>query len=434
MYRKAYDQLLQWKNKQKRKPLILKGARQVGKSWLMEEFGRQEYKAFFKFNFDKDEELSALFRHSKDAHFLIEQLGILAGQSIEPEKHLLIFDEIQECPEALGALKYFCEDAPEYHIVAAGSLLGTLLAQPQSYPVGKVNILPVFPMSFGEFLQAAEPSLADYFWRIEMGQAVEGIFHERLLDYYRKYLIVGGMPECVAEWIDTRDAGEVASIQDELIALYENDFSKHNGKVNAGRILMVFRSIVTQLAKENEKFLYGCVRPGARAREFEEAIEWLVSSGVLLRVYDVTKPLHPIKTYEDLKAFKLFLLDVGLLKRMAGIGNDAILLDKAFQFSGALAENFVLQQMQGTLDVPAHYFSPTGAAEIDFILQAGTDIVPIEVKAAENVRAKSFKEFIKKYHPQRALRLSRRNARQEEVIWDLPIYLAERVGEWLNKI
>lgn len=428
MHRIAYDQLLQWKNKKKRKPLILKGARQVGKSWLMEEFGRREYKAFFKFNFDKDEELSSLFRHSKDARYLIEQLGILAGQSIEPGKHLLIFDEIQECPEALGALKYFCEDAPEYHIVAAGSLLGTLLAQPQSYPVGKVNILPVFPMTFGEFLLAAEPSLADYFQKINMEQPVEEIFHERLLDYYRKYLIVGGMPECVAEWVDTKDAGEVAAIQDELIALYENDFSKHNGKINAGRILMVFRSIVTQLAKENEKFLYGCVRPGARAREYEEAIEWLVSSGVLLRIYDVSKPFHPVKTYEDLKSFKLFLLDVGLLKRMAGIGNDAILLDGAFQFSGVLAENFVLQQMQGVLDVPAHYFSPTSTAEIDFILQAGTDIVPVEVKAAENLRAKSFKEYIKKYQPRQAIRLSKRNVRREEVIWDLPIYLAERVG------
>ena len=429
MQRLVYEQLKRWKHKKNRKPLILKGARQVGKSWLMETFGKQEYKAFFHFNFDKETELASLFRRSKDAHILIEQLGILAGRAIEPHKHLLIFDEIQECPEALGALKYFCEEAPEYHIIAAGSLLGTLLAEPQSYPVGKVNILQIFPMTFGEFLMANDPALARFYRQIDMCQPIEEIFHERLLDYYRKYLIVGGMPECVAEWVDSRDVGEVARIQDELISLYENDFSKHNGKVNAGRILMVFRSIVTQLAKENEKFLYGCVRPGARAREYKEAIEWLVSSGVLLRIYDVKKPLHPVKTYEDFKAFKLFLLDVGLLKQMAGISNEAILLNKEFQFSGALAENYVLQQIQSALEVPAHYFSPASTMEIDFILQMGMEVLPVEVKAAENVRAKSLKEFIKKYHPTKAVRFSRKNIQKDDVIWNIPIYLAERIAE-----
>ena len=272
MKRSATNQLLEWKESDDRKPLVLKGARQVGKTWLMKEFGRQFYSEMFYFNFDEEDELKSVFETNKDAHRIIELLGMIKGKKILPQKHLIIFDEVQECPAALNSLKYFCENANEYHIISAGSLLGTLLAQPKSYPVGKVNVLNISPMTFAEFLEAVDSGLYDYYSSIQKGQKIEEIFHRRLLEVYNYYLIIGGMPECVSSWIKYKDPARVSRIHQELIALYENDFSKHNGKVNSGRILMVFRSIVTQLARDNEKFVYGCIKEGARAREFEEAM------------------------------------------------------------------------------------------------------------------------------------------------------------------
>ena len=342
MNRTAINQMLQWKNSPDRKPLVLKGARQVGKTWLMKEFGRLYYDEVFYFNFDEEDELKSIFQSNKDANHIIELLGLLKGKKILPEKHLILFDEVQECPEALNSLKYFCENAKDYHIVSAGSLLGTLLAQPKSYPVGKVNLLNIFPMSFEEFLEATNEGLYAYLNTIEKGVIPEAIFHSKLLEAYKYYLIIGGMPECVAAWIKYKDYEKVEKLQNDLIELYENDFSKHNGKVNSGRILMVFRSIVTQLAKDNEKFIYGCIKEGARAREFEEAIEWLVSAGMVLRIHNVSKPEHPLNAFEQSEHFKLFMFDVGLLKHMAAISNEAILLKSDYQFKGALTENYVL--------------------------------------------------------------------------------------------
>ena len=313
MKRNAIEQLLKWKNNPERKPLVLKGARQVGKTWLMEEFGRLYYDDTFYFNFDEEDELKSIFESNKDPHRIIELLGLIKGKKILPEKHLIIFDEVQECSDALNSLKYFCERANEYHVISAGSLLGTLLAKPKSYPVGKVNLLNITPMTFDEFLAATDEGLYSYLNSIEKGQNIEELFHRKLLDAYNYYLIIGGMPECVKSWISHKDPAEIDRIQQELIELYENDFSKHNGKVNSGRILMVFRSLVTQLSKDNEKFLYGLVREGARAREYEEAIEWLVSAGMVLRIYNVSKPEHPLKAYEQLNLFKLFMFDLGLM-------------------------------------------------------------------------------------------------------------------------
>ena len=290
MRRKAVTDLVNWKYDEARKPMVLKGARQVGKTWLMIEFGKQYYKNYVYFNFDEEKKLSSIFESNKNPERIIELLSIIANERIEPKDTLIILDEIQECPDALNSLKYFKEKANDYHVIAAGSLLGTLLAKPKSYPVGMVNILNVYPMTFDEFLEAAEPSLYDFYLNIKKGRKIEEIFHERLLDQYNNYLIIGGMPECVSSWIEYKDTARVAQIQKELIEVYENDFSKHNGSVNTGRILMVFRSIVTQLAKANEKFMYGAVRSGGRARDYEEAIEWLVSAGMLNRVYNVSKP------------------------------------------------------------------------------------------------------------------------------------------------
>lgn len=429
MKRNAIEQLLAWKNSTDRKPLVLKGARQVGKTWLMEEFGRLYYDDTFYFNFDEEDELQSVFKTNKNPHRIIELLGMIKGKKILPEKHLIIFDEVQECSEALNSLKYFCEKANEYHIISAGSLLGTLLAKPKSYPVGKVNLLNISPMTFDEFLAAADEGLYSYYTAIQKGQQIEEIFHHRLLDAYNYYLIIGGMPECVQSWITHKDPAEISRIQQELIELYENDFSKHNGKVNSGRILMVFRSLVTQLSKDNEKFIFGCVREGARAREFEEAIEWLVSAGMVMRIYNVSKPEHPLKAYEQFNHFKLFMFDVGLMKQMAAISNEAILLKSDYQFKGALTENYVLQQIKAIYDTEPKYYAPTSTNEIDFVVQDGMNIIPIEVKAGESVTSASFKNYIKEYNPEKAVRLSKLGYEINDSFVNLPLYLANKMGE-----
>lgn len=423
MDRNVFTKLVEWKNDPERKPLILKGARQVGKTWLMKEFGRTQYKNYVYFNFDEEDQLSSIFEQNKNPERIIDLLGILADQKIEPAETLIVFDEIQECPEALNALKYFKEKANEYHVLAAGSLLGTLLAKPKSYPVGMVNLIDLFPMSFDEFVAAVDPKLFNFYKQIQKGDFIEEIFHNRLLEAYNYYLIIGGLPECVASWIQYKDPQRIRQIQEELVTIYENDFAKHNGNVNAGRILLVFRSIVSQLAKDNEKFIYGCIKEGARAREFEEAIEWLVSAGMLNRIYNVSKPEHPLKSYDRLNYFKLFLFDTGLLKHMAGVDNGAILLKKNFQFKGALAENFVLQQLRGQFDVEPRFYSERNG-EIDFLLQNGMEIIPVEVKAGEDKSAISLKAYIKSHQPTTAIRFSKRGYVIDGKITNLPLYLA----------
>ncbi len=430
MERHATQALIAWKSSRNRKPLILKGARQVGKTWLMKEFGKTYYDNTAYFNFDETDDLRAIFETSKDPHRIIELLSMIADEKILPEKTLIILDEIQECPEALNTLKYFTEKANDYHVIAAGSLLGTLLAQPKSYPVGMVNLLHLYPLTFDEFLNATDPALYTYYCSIEKEQPILELFHNRLLETYNNYLIIGGMPECVAAWIDSKDPAAVAAIQRDLIEIYENDFSKHNGSINSGRILMVFRSIVSQLAKANEKFMYSAVRESARARDFEEAIEWLVSAGMLNRVFNVSKPEHPLPAFDKRDQFRLFVFDTGLLKQMAGIDNDAILLQSDYQFKGPLTENYVLQQLCDQFDVAPRYFSDKNS-EIDFLLQVGTDIVPIEVKAGEDRSAPSFRKYIDKYHPTHAIRFSKRGYRKDGAFTNLPLYLARKTKDLL---
>ncbi|MCD8005488.1 MAG: ATP-binding protein [Oscillospiraceae bacterium] len=423
MKRNAIKDLINWKASETRKPLVLKGARQVGKTWLMKEFGQNYYDSYVYFNFDEEDELKSIFEANKNPQRIIELLSLIAGEKILPEKTLIIFDEIQECPEALNSLKYFKEKANEYHVIAAGSLLGTLLAQPKSYPVGMVNLLDIYPLKFDEFLEAVDPALFAYYDSIQVGTQIEDIFHSRLLETYNNYLIIGGMPECVDSWIKYKDPAKISQIQRELVEVYENDFSKHNGKVNSGRILMVFRSIVTQLAKPNEKFMYGAVREGGRAKDFEEAIEWLVSAGMLNRVYNVSKMEHPLSAFDKLDQFKLFVFDTGLLKHMAGIDNSAILLKSDYQFKGALTENYVLQQLKGQFEVEPRYYSDKNS-EIDFVIQNGIEIIPVEVKAGEDKSAPSFKKYVANNHPAHAIRFSKRNLRTDGGITNLPVYLA----------
>ena len=428
--RSAIQELIKWKSGEERKPLVMRGARQVGKTWLMKEFGQNYYDSYVYFNFDEEDELKSIFEANKNPHRIIELLSMIAGEKILPEKTLVIFDEIQECPEALNTLKYFKEKANEYHVIAAGSLLGTLLAKPKSYPVGMVNLLDIFPLTFDEFLEATDGALFSYYESIQKEQQIEEIFHNRLLEAYNNYLIIGGMPECVSSWAKYKDPAKVSQIQRELIEIYENDFSKHNGKVNSGRILMVFRSIVAQLAKPNEKFMYGAVREGGRARDFEEAIEWLVSAGMLNRVYNVSKMEHPLSAFDKLDGFKLFVFDTGLLKHMAGIDNSAILLKSDYQFKGPLTENYVLQQLRGQFEVEPRYFSDKNN-EIDFVLQYGTEIIPIEAKGGEDKSAPSFKKYIADHKPDHAIRFSKRGYRKDGYITNLPLYLARKTKDLL---
>lgn len=430
MKRNALESLIRWKSSEDRKPMVLKGARQVGKTWLMKEFGRSAYDSFVYFNFDEEEELKSIFEANKNPQRIVELLSLIAGEKILPEKTLIIFDEIQECPPALNTLKYFKEKANDYHVIAAGSLLGTLLATPKSYPVGMVNLLDIYPLTFDEFLDATDPILYTYYESIQKEQDIEEIFHNRLLDAFNNYLIIGGMPECVSSWVKYKDPAKIREIQRELIEVYENDFSKHNGKVNSGRILMVFRSIVSQLAKPNEKFIYGAVRQGARARDFEEAIEWLVSAGMLNRVYNVGKMEHPLTAFDKLDQFKLFPFDTGLLKYMAGIDNSAILLKTDYQFKGPLTENYVLQQLRGQFEVEPRYYADKNS-EIDFVLQYGTEIIPVEAKGGEDKSAPSFKRYIAQNQPKHALRFSRRGYRKDGAITNLPLYLARKTKELL---
>ena len=428
MKRYVMTRLQKWKDSPDRKPLVIRGARQVGKTWIMKEFGKSFYDNFVYCNFDEDNELKSIFTTNKNPHRIIEILSLLNNIKIIPGSTLIIFDEIQECPEALNTLKYFYEKANEYHIIAAGSLLGTLLAKPKSYPVGMVNLLEIYPLNFCEFLMATNEPLYNYYESITNNQAIDEIFHNRLLEAYNNYLIIGGMPECVSSWITYKDPQKIIQIQKELISLYENDFSKHNGKITSGKIFMVFKSITTQLAKENEKFIYNSIREGARARDYEEAIEWLVSAGMLNRVYNLSKIDYPLSVYAKLDSFKLFVFDTGLLKCMANIDNSSILLKSDYQFKGPLTENYVLQQLKSTYGSDLYYFSNKNS-ELDFIMQNKTSINIIEVKAGEDKSSPSFKKCINENNELQGIRYSRRNYIKNGKIINIPLYLVNKTIE-----
>ena len=425
MYRKAMNELVAWKNSPRRKPLVIKGARQVGKTWLMNEFAIKEYSDSIYISFDKDTDAIKLFSGVKDAKLILQRLALMRGKPIQPEKTLVIFDEIQECPSALGSLKYFNEEANEYHVISAGSLLGTYLAEPMSYPVGKVNLLNIYPLTFEEYLAAADSGMYQYYCEVESGNDYVSAFHNRMIEHYKKYLIIGGMPECVYNWVHNEDPEEINTIQREIISLYENDFTKHSGKINSGRILQVFRSIIPQLAKENnEKFMYAAIAKSARAKDFEEAIEWLVSSGIVYRIHNVSKPKYPLRAYEVFSHFKLFLLDVGLVKHIAQLTNKSILISDAFQFKGQLAENYVLEQLIPLLDYPPGYYAFAQHREIDFILQHGGNVIPIEVKSGDSKHAVSFKSYINMHDPEISIRFSTREYLENGAITNIPLYFA----------
>lgn len=431
MYRYAIENLMQWKEKKNRKPLIIEGARQVGKTWLMKEFGRQTYQNTVYINFDSDSAMKELFSRNMDVKRLILGLEIYSGLKINPDTTLIIFDEIQEAPFALSGLKYFFEDAPEYQIVCAGSLLGIALHEGTSFPVGKVDFLKLYPLSYMEFLLAmGEKQLADL---LKTGDyaLIEG-FRELYTEYLKQYFFVGGMPEAVLNFSIEKDFNEVRQIQKRILDAYEQDFSKHAPVDTVPKIRTVWNSIPSQLAKENKKFLYGLVREGARAKDYEAAIMWLSDCGLVHKVSRVNKPGLPLKAYEDLKAFKLYLLDIGLLGCMTGIRALAILeKNKLFvEFKGLMTEQYVLQQLITKENLSVYYYTnDRGNCEVDFLVDTGEKVIPVEVKAEVNLMAKSLKTYCGKYEPETAVRTSLSDYKKESWLTNLPLYAIDNFPE-----
>lgn len=428
MERYAMKQLEEWYNRKNRKPLILKGARQVGKTWLMKEFGRTHFKYTAYVNFDNNKNMANVFDGDYDIERILMAINIETGVKIHPEETLIIFDEIQENPRAIASLKYFCEETPEYAIIAAGSLLGVAVHKGVSFPVGKVDTLELNPLSFREFLQAiGEEGLVRLI--DEMNISLIENFREKYIDWLKKYYYIGGMPEVVSSFVTERDFTEVRRLQKRIIEMYEADFSKHTPSNELPRIRMVWNSIPMQLAKENKKFFFGKIKEGARAKDFEIAIEWLLDCGLIKKVYNVSKPAMPLKAYTEFSAFKLYLLDVGLLAAMSELDAKSILDGNLIfvEFKGALTEQYVLQQLiAGTEYTPYYYSETKSEGEIDFLIQKGTDIVPIEVKAEENLKAKSLRVYCDKFKPKTAIRTSMSNYREQEWMVNVPLYVLDK--------
>ena len=429
MYRIAIEKLYKWKNSKRRKPLIIEGARQVGKTWLMKEFGKQAYADTVYINFDSNSRMADLFSADLDTDRLIMGLELYAGRKINPDNTLLIFDEVQEVPRALTSLKYFYENAPQYHIVCAGSLLGIALHQGTSFPVGKVDFLKLYPLSFSEFLMATGN---ERFAELLKNQDYEMItsFKQTYIDALKHYYFVGGMPEAVQSFAESKDFNEVRAIQKRILAAYEQDFSKHAPNEIVPKIRMLWNSIPSQLARENKKFIYGLVREGGRAREYETAIMWLSDCGLVHKVSRVNAAGIPLKAYEDLKAFKLFIVDVGLLGCMTGLRQRTLLDgDNLFvEFKGALTEQYVCQQLKTIEDLGVYYYTnDRGSCEIDFVVDTGGQIVPIEVKAETNLRAKSLKTYRERFEPELSVRTSMADYKKEDWLLNLPLYAIENI-------
>ena len=435
MDRFALEKLKQWKEKRNRKPLIIRGARQVGKTWLMKEFGRTCFKKMAYVNFDSNTRMRQVFEGDINIERLILAISAETGVSIDSRDTLLIFDEVQEVPKALTALKYFCEEASEYAIVAAGSLLGVAMHKGTSFPVGKVDFMDLYPLSFREFLCAlGEMRFVEILDSSDTDMVT--MFKSKYIDRLREYYFVGGMPEVVQSYLDSKDFNQVRQIQKNLLNDYQQDFSKHAEATLVSRLNLVWNSIPMQLAKENKKYIYGQVREGARAKDFELAIQWLMDCGLIHKVQRIKKPGLPLKAYLDLDAFKIYLLDIGLLMAMVDLDARVIIDENRIftEFKGALTEQYVLQQLIADLGIEAYYYSTEkSSGEIDFLLQGKSSILPLEVKAEENLRAKSLKAFCEKYHPACAVRTSMSDYREQEWMTNIPLYNICRIKKYLDQ-
>lgn len=431
MYRVAIENLYKWKESKNRKPLIIEGARQVGKTWLMKEFGTQAYADTVYVNFDSNSRMADLFASDLDIDRLIMGLELYAGRKINPDNTLLIFDEVQEVPRALSSLKYFYENAPQYHIVCAGSLLGIALHQGTSFPVGKVDFLKLYPLSFREFLMATgKERFAELLDKQDYPLITS--FKQTYNDALKQYYFVGGMPEAVQNFVDNKDFNEVRNIQKRILTAYEHDFSKHAPNEIVPKIRMVWNSVPSQLAKENKKFIYGLIREGGRAKEYETAIMWLADCGLVHKVSRVNAAGIPLKAYEDLKAFKLFMVDVGLLGCMTGLRQQTLLdgNDLFIEFKGALTEQYVCQQLKTIKDLGIYYYTnDRGSCEIDFVIDTGEQIIPVEVKAEVNLKAKSLRVYKDRFNPEISIRTSMADYKKEDWIVNLPLYAIENIKQ-----
>ena len=424
MYRSAINALLQWKNKDNRKPLIIMGARQVGKTWLMKEFGRTNYDKVAYISFYNNKRMDEVFQNDFDVKRIIMNLNIEAGVTITPGDTLIILDEIQDSPKVLESLKYFCEEAPQYHVVAAGSLLGVTIHEGVSYPVGKVDLLDLYPLNFREFLYAMEEQgLADALETKDY--TLIDNFSDKYLFWLKNYYYIGGMPAVVDAFRMHRDYAEARQIQNDIVRQYEGDFGKHIDTHTLPRIRLVWDSVPMQLAKENKKFFFGQIKKGARSSEYELAIQWLVDCGLVYKVNRVNEPNMPLKAYKSMNAYKLFLLDVGLLGALSELEAESILdgNDIFVEFKGALTEQYVLQQLISDTRYTPYYFGTEKATfEQDFLVQRGKDIVPIEVKAGDNIRSQSLKAYCDKYHPNKAVRFSTLKYIDQGWMENIPLY------------
>ena len=420
--------LLKWKESKRRKPLVLLGARQVGKTWILEEFGKSFPDGFVKINFDKQPELHQFFRTTKDVRRIISNLSLAVGRPIT-EKTLVIFDEIQECEDALNSLKYFCEDAPEYYVAGAGSLLGLMLSK--GFPVGKVDFLRMTPMSFEEFLEAnGDGNLVQYMKSIDSIENIPDMFSGPLTEKLKMYYVIGGMPEAVKVWTEDGDIREVDRVQSDILEAYEHDFAKHAEPFDIPKIRLIWNSLPSQLARENKKFLYSVVKKSARAREYENALNWLVNADLVKKVPRITKPGIPLSAYEDLEAFKIYMGDVGLLRRHSRLSSSTFSEENRLfeEFKGALTENYVMESLLNIPDISIYYWSET-PYEVDFVIQLENDVFPVEAKSGINIKAASIKNYAKEFDDQTKLcvRLSLRNLSYDGNLLNIPLYLADEL-------
>ena len=426
MERALIKDLVNWKEKPNRKPLVLKGVRQCGKTYLLNAFGKKYYENVAYFNFEETSALNTVFEKDYDVKRIVFELGLFAGKTITPGSTLIILDEIQECGKALTAMKYFCENAPEYHIVCAGSLLGIALQKQLSFPVGKVDFLTLHPMSFSEFLRACGPEpLADYLDNFKKGDTLPELIADRLSTFLKQYYITGGMPEVVRTWKQTNSIEEVERVQQAIINSYELDFAKHAPSKDFPKLTAIWRSIPEQLAKENTKFIFSHVRKGWRSKDLEDALEWLIAAGLVHKVCKIEKPFMPLSSYADDTAFKLYMSDIGILRKLSKLPYEVILdaTPNYREFKGSLTENFVLCELVKSVDDSLYYWSSGNTAEVDFILQCGSEIVPIEVKSERNVKARSLAEYRKKYSPKYSVKTSMKSDTNGEEVLNIPLYL-----------
>lgn len=435
MKRFLTEKLIQWKESPYRKPLILKGVRQCGKTYLLREFGKQYYERCVYLNFEENETLQRIFEKDYDVKRILFELGLSAGETIEPYKTLLILDEIQECGRAITSLKYFCENAPDYHVVCAGSLLGLALRNSLSFPVGKVDFLTLYPMSFTEYLCAiGSDQLSDYVRNFRKSDSIPETVGNKLAGYLRQYFMTGGMPEVVRVWKETGKMEEVERVQQAIINSYEFDFAKHAPVRDFPKLNAIWRSIPEQLAKENTKFFFSHVKEGWRSKDLEDALEWLISAGLVYKTRKIEKPFMPLSSYADDSAFKLYMADVGILRKASGLPYEVILnaTQNYSEFKGSMAENYVLTELMSSVCDEAYYWTSGNTAEVDFVIQCGQEIVPIEVKSGENVKARSLAEYRKKYEPARAVKTSMKNDTDGENLLNIPLYLISSMRNFIQ--